>query len=81
MQVSDLAAGASIKTNFTSTLQPVQGGLHRLVVTVDSRKDVVESSRANDVLTKEKIAVTMLGDINDGGIINLFDTVKEEKER
>jgi hypothetical protein len=75
LQVPSLSAGGSTKINFTSLFHPIQNGPYQVTATVDSRNEVSESNETNNVLSKQNINVTMAGNINGDGTVNLFDAI------
>jgi hypothetical protein len=73
--VSGLAPGASIVVNFTSLFHPLNVGYYRLTGTVDSRNDVAESNETNNAQALDNVKVTVIGDINGDGKVNVLDAV------
>jgi hypothetical protein len=76
MLVSSLQGGSSVVVTFTSLYHPIHTGYYRLIVTADSRDDVAESNETNNVLVLDKILVTVIGDINCDGVVNILDGVR-----
>jgi hypothetical protein len=72
---ADLGAGLDTTVNFTSLLHPTKTGLYRLTATVDSQNDVIEDNEANNVLVMDNVPVTVIGDINGNGAVNILDGV------
>lgn len=75
ISVAGLAAAASAVVNFTSIFHPMHTGYYRLTATVDSHNDVVESNETNNVLIRSNIPVTVMGDVNGNGEVNVLDAV------
>jgi hypothetical protein len=73
--VSGLAPGASIVVNFTSLFHPLNVGYYRLTATVDSRNDVAENKETNNAQVLDNVMVTVIGDINGDGMVNVLDAV------
>ena len=71
--VSSLGPGATTTVNFTSIFHPTHTDTYRLNVTVDSHNDVTEGDEMNNTLEKPDITVTVVGDTNGDGVVNLFD--------
>jgi len=76
ISVSDLAQGVTGTVNFTSLFHPMQTGFYRLIATVDSRNSVEERNESNNALTKESVRVTVIGDLNDDGVVDILDGVR-----
>jgi hypothetical protein len=74
--VSSLTQGTATTVNFFSLFNPMQTGYHRLTATVDSRNEVVESNETNNALVQDNIRVTIIGDLNNDGVVNIFDGVQ-----
>jgi hypothetical protein len=75
IQVSNLAAKTSMIVNFTSLFRPAHVGSYRLIATADSQNNILEASETNNSYTLNNIAVTIIGDINGDGTVNIFDAV------
>jgi hypothetical protein len=73
MLMSSLGPGVTMTVNFTSVFRPMHTGTYGLNVTVDSHNDVTESSETNNTLEKLDIMVTVIGDTNGDGVVDLFD--------
>jgi len=73
--VSSLAGGSTTVINFTSLFHPTHTGYYRLIATVDSRNEVVENNETNNIMQKDNIKVTVMGDINGDGTVNILDAV------
>ncbi len=71
--ISSLGPGVTITVNFTGVFRPMHTGTYGLNVTVDSHNDVTESSETNNTLEKLDIMVTVIGDTNGDGVVDLFD--------
>jgi hypothetical protein len=76
ISVASLAQGTATTVGFTSLFHPMQTGYYRLVVTVDSRNSVEESNESNNALTKEDVKVTVIGDLNGDGAVDILDGVR-----
>jgi hypothetical protein len=76
--VASLAAGANATVNFTSLFHPMDTTpttKYKLTATVDSQTEVVEDNESNNTLDKTGIEVTVMGDINGDGTVNILDAV------
>jgi len=76
--VVSLSAGATTIVNFTSLFHPTHTTpvtKYKLTATVDSQNEVVEDNEYNNVLEKTAIEVTVMGDINGDGTVNILDAV------
>ena len=76
MSVSNLNSRQSKLLSFTTLFHPMQTGLYRLIVTVDSRNDILEGTETNNTLTQDNIPVAVMGDINGDDEVNILDAVK-----
>jgi hypothetical protein len=54
----------------------MQTGFYRLIVTADSRNEVEESNESDNALTKEDVKVTVIGDLNGDGVVDILDGVR-----
>jgi hypothetical protein len=70
-----LGAGASAIVNFTGLFHPTKTGMYKLTATVDSQNNVIEDNEANNVLVLDNVPVTVMGDINGDGHVNILDGV------
>jgi len=70
-----LGAGLSTVVNFTSLFHPTTTGMYKLTATVDSQNNVVEDNEANNVLIKDSVPVTVMGDVDGDGTVNILDGV------
>jgi hypothetical protein len=75
LAVASLAAGASLTLQFASVFHPAHTHEYRLTATVDNSNEVTESNEANNVQTISGIQVTVIGDVNGSGIVNVLDAV------
>ena len=73
MSVANLAAGNSLIVNFTSLFHPMQTGYYRLTATADSRNNIEEPYETNNALTLGNVRVTVMGDLNGDGVVNIID--------
>ena len=73
--VMSVAANMTVVIRFAHLFHPMHTGCYELVATADSRNNVTEGSEANNVLVQTSISVTVMGDINNDGIVNLFDAI------
>jgi len=71
-----LGAGSSGTVNFTSLFHPTKTGMYKLTATVDSQNNITEDNKTNNVLILDNIPVTVMGDINGDGHVNIQDAVK-----
>jgi len=74
--VPGVAAGESVTVNFTSLFHPIHLGYYSIVAIADSRDNVTESDETNNVLELDDIPITLIGDINGDGVVNILDAVK-----
>jgi hypothetical protein len=70
-----LGAGLYTIVNFTSLFHPTKTGMYKLTATADSQGNVIEDSEANNELVKDNVPVTVRGDINGDGKVNILDGV------
>jgi hypothetical protein len=70
-----LGAGLDTTVNFTSLFHPTKTGMYKLTATVDSQNNVIEDNEANNVLVQDNVPVTVMGDINGDGTVNILDGV------
>jgi hypothetical protein len=75
MLVAGLAAGTSVTVNFTTLFHPLHTGYYRLIATADSQSSVTEASETNNMLTLDNVIVTVMGDVNGDGEVNILDGV------
>jgi hypothetical protein len=73
--VSSLAGETSAIINFTSLFHPLHTGDYQLTAIVDSRNNITETNKANNVLVLNNVPVTVMGDINGDGVVNILDAV------
>jgi predicted glutamine amidotransferase len=73
--VSGLLGGASTVVNFTNFLNPSRTQYYRLIATVDSTNTVTESNETNNTLALDNVKVTVVGDANGDGVVNILDGV------
>jgi hypothetical protein len=73
--VSGLSGGASTVVNFTNFFNPFHTQYYRLIATADSTDTVTESNEANNGLTLDNVKVTVIGDANGDGVVNILDGV------
>jgi len=73
--VPSLAGGTSVVVNFTVFFHPMHTGHYRLTATVDSQDDVIETNETNNFLVQSNIPVTVMGDVNYDGEVNVLDGV------
>lgn len=74
--VAGLGAGQAATVNFTSLFHPLHTGYYRLTAAVDSRNEISESDETNNVLTLDNVLVTVMGDLNGDGAVNILDAVR-----
>ncbi len=70
-----LAGGTSAVVNFTSLFHPMHTGYYQLTATVDSRNNITETNKTNNSLVLNNVKVTIIGDINGDGVVNILDAV------
>jgi len=75
MLVTGLAAGTSVTVNFTSLFHPLHTGYYQLTATADSQSNVTEANETNNMLTLDNVIVTVMGDVNGDGEVNILDGV------
>jgi hypothetical protein len=73
--VPGLTHGSSTIVNFTSSFNPLHTGFYRLTATADSRNEVIEVDEANNTLVKDNVKVTVIGDVNNDGVVDIVDGV------
>jgi len=73
--VPSLAAGTSAIINFTCLFYPLHTGYYQLTAIVDSQNNITETTRANNTLVLGNVPVTVMGDINGDGVVNILDAV------
>lgn len=73
--VSGLFGGASTVVNFTTFFNPSHTQYYRLIAIVDSTNTVTESNETNNVFTLDNVKVTVIGDANGDGVVNILDGV------
>jgi hypothetical protein len=73
--VPGLAAGASTIVNFTSIFHPTKTGLYKLTATADSQNEVPENNEANNMIIQDNFPVTVRGDVNGDGKVDVLDAV------
>jgi len=73
IQVSGYSGGAFRILSFASLFHPMHTGLYRLVVTVDSRNEIAETVETNNILELLNVPVTITGDVNCDGVVDVFD--------
>ena len=73
--VSGLAHGSNTIVNFTGLFHPLHTGYYRLTAIVDSRNEVTEADETNNALVKDDVKVTMMGDVNNDGVVDIIDGV------
>ena len=61
--------------NFTNFFNPSHTQYYRLIATADSTGIVTESNEANNVLILDNVKVTVIGDANGDGVVNILDGV------
>jgi hypothetical protein len=71
-----LSAGSSTTINFTSLFHPTKTGMYKLTATVDSQNNIIEDNEANNAQVLDNVPVTVMGDINGDGHVNVLDAVK-----
>jgi hypothetical protein len=76
LRVTSLTAGGSLTLQFTTVFHPTHFGYYNLTATVDVHNEVVESNKTNNVLVySPRAQVTIIGDINGDGVVNILDAV------
>ncbi len=75
MLVLTLAGSASTTVNFTSLFHPTKTGLYRLTATADSQNEVSWNNETNNVLIQDNVPVTVMGDVNGDGRVDILDAV------
>jgi hypothetical protein len=73
--VPGLVAEASAIINFTSLFHPLHTGDYQLTAIVDSRNNITETNKSNNALVLNNVPVTVMGDINGEGVVNILDAV------
>ena len=76
LTVSGLSESASVVVNFTSLFHPTYTGFYRLTATVDSQNEIEESTESNNLLSKENVKVTVIGDVNNDAVVDILDGVR-----
>lgn len=76
ISIVSLTQGTTATVNFTGLFHPMQTGFYRLIATVDCRSSVEESNESNNVLNKENVKVTVIGDLTGDGVVDILDGVR-----
>jgi hypothetical protein len=74
--IANLNEGATIVVNFTGLFHPMQTGYYTLTATVDSRTNISESNETNNVRLLDNVKVTVVGDLNGDGVVDILDGVR-----
>jgi hypothetical protein len=78
LRVTSLAANTSSTLQFTTVFHPTHTHYYELIAIVDCHNQVVESNKSNNVYYYKPgsgIKVTVIGDINGDGVVNILDAV------
>ncbi len=73
--VPGLNARANATFTYSNLLHPTHNGYYRITVTADSQNNVTETNETNNMLALDNIRVSVVGDINGDGNVNILDAV------